>query len=55
MSEAPLTPMLLVAVANLANIKRCIKTWVVVETLARGYSYENAQWELSSEYQRDRV
>ena len=27
----------------------------ISETLAYGYSSENTQWELSNEYQRDRV
>ena len=31
------------------------KTWKMTETLANGYSYESTQWELSNEYQHDRV
>ena len=31
------------------------KTWKITETLANGYSSENTQWELSNEYQQDRV
>ena len=31
------------------------KTWEMIETLAHGYSSENTQWELSNEYQDDRV
>ena len=31
------------------------KSWKITETLAYGYSYESTQWELSNEYQHDRV
>ena len=31
------------------------KSWKVTETLANGYSYASTQWELSNEYQHDRV
>ena len=31
------------------------KRWKMTETLAYGYSSEGAQWELSNEYQHDRV
>ena len=31
------------------------KTWKMIETLVHGYSSEGAQWELSNEYQHDRV
>ena len=31
------------------------KTWKLTETLANGYSSERTQWELSNEYQLDRV
>ena len=31
------------------------KIWKITETLAYGYSYESTQWELSNEYQHDRV
>ena len=31
------------------------KCWKIIETLARGYSSEISQWELSNEYQHDRV
>ena len=36
---------------NLANTELC-KT---PETLAHGYSCESTQWELSNEYQHDRI
>ena len=35
--------------------KMMLKTWKMTETLAYGYSYESAQWELSNKYQHDRV
>ena len=41
--------------ANLANTKCCKNPWKMTETLANGYSYESTQWELSNEYQHDRV
>ena len=41
--------------ANLANTKIKQKTWKMTETLANGYSSESTQWELSNEYQLDRV
>ena len=31
------------------------KTWKMTETLAYGYSSENAKQELSNEYQHDKV
>ena len=31
------------------------KTWKMIETLANEYSSESSQWELSNEYQHDRV
>ena len=31
------------------------KTFKMIESLANGYSYESAQWELSNEYKHDRV
>ena len=31
------------------------KTWKMTETLAYEYSSESTQWELSNEYQHDRV
>ena len=31
------------------------KDWNMTETLANGYSSESTQWELSNEYQHDRV
>ena len=42
-------------VTNLANKKMMQKTWKGTETLAYGYSYEISHWELSNEYQNDRV
>ena len=32
-----------------------LKSWKITETLANGYSSESTQWELSNEYQHDRV
>ena len=46
---------LMLLVANFANTKWCKKTEKWLETLAHGYSSESAQWELSNEYQHDRV
>ena len=31
------------------------RTWKITETLARGYSFESTQQELSTEYQHNRV
>ena len=31
------------------------KTWKMTETLANGYPFESTQWELSNEYQHDKV
>ena len=31
------------------------KTWKMTETLAHGYSSESTQWELSDEYQHEKV
>ena len=31
------------------------KPWKMTETLEYGYSSESTQWELSNEYQQDRV
>ena len=44
-------------VANLANTKWCKKKpeQKVTETLAQEYSSKSTQWELSNEYQHDRV
>ena len=42
-------------VANFAKYKMMQKTWKINETLAYGYSSESARWELSNEYQHDRV
>ena len=46
---------LMMLVANFAKYKMMQKTWKITETLAYGYSSESAQWELSNEYQHDRV
>ena len=40
--------------ANLANTKEW-KSWKMNETLAYGYSSERTHWELSNEYQHDRI
>ena len=42
-------------VANFAQYKMMQKSWKMIETLANGYSSESTQWELSNEYQLDRV
>ena len=41
--------------ANLANTKYFKNAEKLFETLAHGYSSESTQWELSNEYQHDRV
>ena len=41
-------------VINLAK-KSYAKTFKMTEILAHGYSSEGTQWELSNEYQQDRV
>ena len=47
---------LMLLVANFTNTQWCKKTWKMTETLANGYSSERTQWwELSNEYQHDRV
>ena len=45
---------LMLLVANLANAKRS-KKFKMSETLAYRYSSERTEWELSNEYQNDRV
>ena len=42
-------------VANLANTKWGTKPRKMTESLAHGCSSESTQWELSNEYQHDRV
>ena len=42
-------------VAHLANTILCKKNRKMNENLAHGYSSESTQWELSNEYQHDRV
>ena len=42
-------------VTNLANTKRCERIRKMTETLAYGYSSDSTQWELSNEYQNERV
>ena len=50
-----MTLTLMLLEAYLANAKWCKSTWEMTETLANGYSSENTRWELSNEYQQDRV
>ena len=46
---------LMLLVANFAYSKWRKNAEKLTETLAHGYSYESTQWELSNEYQHDRV
>ena len=41
--------------ANLVKYKIMQKSWKMTEIMACGYSSESTQWELSNEYQHDRV
>ena len=41
--------------ANLADTKNEAKNLKIIETLAPGFSLESTPWELSNEYQHDRV
>ena len=40
---------------QLCQFKMMQKSWTYTETLANGYSSESTQWELSNEYQHDRL
>ena len=42
-------------VANLANRNWWKKPWKMTETVAHGYPSDSIRWELSNEYQHDRV
>ena len=46
---------LMLLVINWANTKWCKKSLKDTKTLAHGYSSESAQWDLSNEYQHERV
>ena len=46
---------LVLLVANLVNRKWCEKPNKMNETLAHGDSSESTQWELSNQYQYDRI
>ena len=51
----PLTLNPYAAGGSFGRYKMMQKTWKTTGTLAFGYSSESTQWELSNEYQYDRV